>query len=321
MAGTTGPEPGAGGGEEVFERHRRLLFAVAYDMLGSVHDAEDCVQEAWLGWHRADRAAVGEPRAYLVRAVTNRALNKVRSAKARRETYIGPWLPEPLGAAPDAAERAEKAEEVSYALLVVLETLGPVERAVFVLREVFGLPHAEIAAAVDRSEQAVRQIARRARAHVKERRPRFAPDDAERRRLTERFLAASLQGDVAGLKALLAEDAQLVTDGGGKRRAALRPIFGAAKCARFLASLGPGYTDHRLEEVVVGGEPAGLLLGPDGSVEAMVTAEVADGLITRMLVLRNPDKLGGFHAAAAGRGMRRVLNGGNTQPDSNLGKR
>src|SRR5690606_6661681 len=292
-----------------------------YDMLGSVHDAEDCVQEAWLGWHRADRAAVGEPRAYLVRAVTNRALNKVRSAKARRETYIGPWLPEPLGAAPDAAERAEKAEEVSYALLVVLETLGPVERAVFVLREVFGLPHAEIAAAVDRSEQAVRQIARRARAHVKERRPRFAPDDAERRRLTERFLAASLQGDVAGLKALLAEDAQLVTDGGGKRRAALRPIFGAAKCARFLASLGPGYTDHRLEEVVVGGEPAGLLLGPDGSVEAMVTAEVADGLITRMLVLRNPDKFGGFHAAAAGRGMRRVLNGGNTQPDSNLGKR
>ncbi|GAA1079969.1 RNA polymerase sigma-70 factor [Nocardiopsis composta] len=305
----------------MFERHRRLLFAVAYDMLGSVHDAEDCVQEAWLGWHRADRAAVGEPRAYLVRAVTNRALNKVRSAKARRETYIGPWLPEPLGAAPDAAERAEKAEEVSYALLVVLETLGPVERAVFVLREVFGLPHAEIAAAVDRSEQAVRQIARRARAHVKERRPRFAPDDAERRPLTERFLAASLQGDVAGLKALLAEDAQLVTDGGGKRRAALRPIFGAAKCARFLASLGPGYTDHRLEEVVVGGEPAGLLLGPDGSVEAMVTAEVADGLITRMLVLRNPDKLGGFHAAAAGRGMRRVLNGGNTQPDSNLGKR
>ncbi|WP_017592779.1 RNA polymerase sigma-70 factor [Nocardiopsis potens] len=302
MAGTAGPEAGADSGEEVFERHRRLLFAVAYDMLGSVHDAEDCVQEAWLGWHRADRAAVGEPRAYLVRAVTNRALNKVRSAKARRETYIGPWLPEPLGAAPDAAERAERAEEVSYALLVVLETLGPVERAVFVLREVFGFPHAEIAAAVDRSEQAVRQIAHRARAHVRERRPRYAPDDAERRRLTERFLAASLQGDVAGLKALLAEDVRLVSDGGGKRKAALRPILGADKCARFLAAIGPGYSGFRLEEAVVGGEPAGLLRGSDGEVDAMLAMEVSDGLITRVLVLRNPDKLGGFRTSAAGPG-------------------
>lgn len=285
---------GAEGREREFTRHRGLLFGVAYDMLGSVHDAEDCVQETWISWDRRDRSDVADPRAYLVRSVTNTALNRLRSARARREAYVGPWLPEPVATAPDAAEEVERAEEVSYALLVVLETLGPVERAVFVLREVFGLPYAEIGAAVGREEPAVRQIAHRARTHVRERRPRYTADEAERRRLTERFLAASAVGDVEALKDLLAEDALLVTDGGGRVRAALNPIRGAAKCARFLAALGPRYPGVAAEEVEVNGGPAMVLRAPDGDVVGLFVAEISQGRFTSILVQRNPEKLRAF---------------------------
>ena len=295
--------PAQGGAAErsrVFEDHRSLLFAVAYDMLGSVHDAEDCVQETWLGWDRADRSGVAEPKAYLVRSVANRALNKVRSAAARRESYVGPWLPEPRSDEPDAAETAERAEEVSYALLVVLETLGPVERAVFVLREVFGLPFDEIAGIVDRSTAAVRQTAVRARRRVRERRPRHRPDRAEWRRLTEQFLAASARGDVAGLTALLSDGARVVTDGGGKRQAALRPITGAAKVARFIAGIAAEAgllhesAFEAAEEAEIGGEPVILLRDAGGRVHSLCSVEVADGRITEIFVVRNPDKLVGF---------------------------
>ena len=303
------PDTGVRGGsdrEREFTRHRRLLFGVAYDMLGSVHDAEDCVQETWISWDRRDRSDVADPRAYLVRSVTNTALNRLRSARARRETYVGPWLPEPVATAPDAAEEVERADEVSYAMLVVLETLGPVERAVFVLREVFGLPYAEIGAAVGREEPTVRQIAHRARVHVRERRPRFTADEAERRRLTERFLAAAAVGDVDALKDMLAEDAQLVTDGGGRVRAALNPIHGAAKCARFLAALGPKYPGLVAEDVEVNGGPAVVMRMPDGDVVGVFVAEISQGRFTNILVQRNPEKLRAFalggDAGGAGEG-------------------
>ncbi|WP_017541826.1 RNA polymerase sigma-70 factor [Nocardiopsis halophila] len=309
-----GPDAGSAEREEVFERHRRLLFGVAYDMLGSVHDAEDCVQETWIAWDRRDRSDVAEPRAYLVRSVSNTALNRLRAARARREAYVGPWLPEPVDTAPDAAQEVERADEVSYAMLVVLETLGPVERAVFVLREVFGLPYAEIGEAVEREEAAVRQIAHRARDRVRRRRPRFTADEAERRRLTRRFLEASAVGDVGALKEMLAEDAQLVTDGGGKVRAALHPIHGAEKCARFMAALGPKYPGIRAEEVAVNGEAGVLLSMPDGALVGLVVVEVFQGRFTSLLIQRNPDKLRAF-AAASGRASR----GGEGEASDTLG--
>jgi RNA polymerase sigma-70 factor (ECF subfamily) len=210
---------------EVFEAHRGLMFAIAYRMLGTIADAEDAVQDAWLRWSAASRADVADPRAYLARIVTNTALNRLRSAGSRREACVGPWLPEPLltEAGPDAAERAELAESVSVAMLVVLESLTPEERAVFVLREVFGFEHAEIGAALGRSAPAVRQLAHRAREHVQARRPRFDVDWNQQREVTERFLAAAAGGDIEGLMTVLAPDVTLLTDGGGKTRAALAP--------------------------------------------------------------------------------------------------
>ncbi|WP_199493363.1 RNA polymerase sigma-70 factor [Marinitenerispora sediminis] len=286
----------AAGATAAFEAHRRLLFGVAYDMLGSVADAEDCVQETWIRWARADRSNIREPRGYLVRVVANVALDRLRDARARRESYVGPWLPEPLLTAPDAAERVERAEAVSYALLVVLETLGPVERAVFVLREVFGLPYAEIAEILGRSAAGVRQVAHRAREHVRARRPRFSADPAGQRRLTERFLAACRDGDVAGLTELLAEDVVVVTDGGGRARAALRPVAGLDRAVRFLAGLGAMYAGARAEVASLNGGP-GLVLYPGGAPAvsgvplAAAVVEAAGGRITRVLVVRNPDKL------------------------------
>ncbi len=201
---------------DVFLEHRRLLFSTAYQLLGSVADAEDVVQDAWLKWSAVDHDAVERPKAYLVRTVTNLSLNRLTSARAVRETYVGPWLPEPLLTAADAAEEAEMADTVSTAMLVVLETLGPVERAVFVLREVFGYSHAEIGAIVERPEATVRQIARRSRNHVQSRRPRYDADDATRRDVTDRFLSAARGGDVNALMEVLAEGVTLWNDGGGK---------------------------------------------------------------------------------------------------------
>jgi RNA polymerase sigma-70 factor (ECF subfamily) len=288
---------------EVFEAHRDLMFAVAYRMLGTITDAEDAVQDAWLRWSAAPRADVADPRAYLARVVTNTALNRLRSVRSRREAYIGPWLPEPLltETSPDAAERAELTESVSMAMLVVLESLTPDERAVFVLREVFGFDHAEIAAALGRSAPAVRQLAHRAREHVQARRPRFDVDWNQQREVTERFLAAAAGGDIDGLMTVLAPDVTVLTDGGGKARAALRPITGAAKAARFLAAIasrpymGVSIADMTPEPAEINGSP-GTLIMAGGRVIAALTLTVSGGRITAVQLLANPDKLAALTA-------------------------
>jgi RNA polymerase sigma-70 factor (TIGR02957 family) len=283
---------------EVFEAHRDLMFAVAYRMLGSVADAEDAVQDAWLRWSAEPRSGVESPRAYLARVVTNTALNRLRSVRSRREAYIGPWLPEPLltQAGPDATERAELAESVSVAMLVVLESLSPDERAVFVLREVFGFSHEEIAAALSRSAPSVRQLAHRAREHVQARRPRFDVDWDQQREVTERFLAAAAGGDFGGLMAVLAQDVTLLSDGGGKTRAALRPITGAAKVARFFVGisarpyLGMEIASMTATLAEINGAPGTLVTAGTQPVAALTLA-VSDGRITAIQLLTNPDKL------------------------------
>jgi RNA polymerase sigma-70 factor (ECF subfamily) len=289
-----------------FDRHRRLLFTVAYQMLGSVADAEDVVQDAWLRWSAADRSDVVDERAYLVQITTRLALDRLGSARARRESYVGPWLPEPLltgGApvasappAPEPDEAAELGERVSLALLVVLETLSPAERAVFVLREVFGMPVGEVAGVLDRSEAAVRQMAHRAREHVQARQPRFDADRHVQLEVTERFFAAVAGGDMEALLAALAPDVVLVSDGGGKTRAALRPITGADKVARWLvgvAKQGADIPGLRIEVADVNGAPA--LVGWVGSEPfGSISLTLADGRIGQVLVVVNPDKLAGL---------------------------
>ncbi|MFF5637998.1 RNA polymerase sigma factor SigJ [Streptomyces sp. NPDC012825] len=284
---------------ELFERHRPMLLGVAYRMLGRAADAEDVVQEAWLRWTAEDRTAVREPRAFLVRITTRLAIDRLRLAHTRRETYVGPWLPEPVvtdfgPAAPDTAERALLADSVSLAVLVVLESLSPLERAVFVLREAFGFPYGEIATALDRSEAAVRQLAGRARRHVDEGRPRYDVDPAERRDLTERFLAAAAGGDLGELLALLAPDVRLVGDSGGKSKAPLRVIETAAKVGRFLNAVAREADflyEHRLVEV--NGAPA-LVSFADGHVDTVIQIEVRDGHVQTLHIIRNPDKFHGL---------------------------
>jgi RNA polymerase sigma-70 factor (ECF subfamily) len=279
-------------------------------MLGQVADAEDVVQEAWLRWARAAPAGVQDARAYLVQVTTRLALDRLRRLKARREAYVGPWLPEPLLAGPrdpgegDPAADAERAESVSLALLVVLETLSPLERAVFVLREAFGLSHAEVATALGRSEAAVRQLARRARDHVRARRPRFDADPDTRRRVTERFLAASTGGDLPALLAVLAPDVTLVGDGGGRARAPRRPAHGAESVARLvLAASTPALFELFLRSV--GADPAaerdvrvgqvnggpGIVIAVGGRPVTVLVLDVVDGAVQRIYLVANPDKL------------------------------
>ena len=288
--------------QQVFEANRELLFAVAYRMLGTVADAEDTVQDAWLRWSAAPRCDIAEPRAYLARTVTNIALNRLRSARARREAYVGSWLPEPLlTSGPDAADRAELAESVSLAMLVVLESLTPEERAVFVLHEVFGFPHAEIAAAIGRSDASVRQLMHRAREHVQARRPRFDVDAGQQREVTQRFLAAAAGGDIDQLMAVLAPDVTLIPDGGGKAQAPRRPITGAAKVARFLAAIsgrpymGIDPSDMTLELAEINGA-LGALITAGGKPITAVTTVVAGAQITAIQLVTNPDKLRGITA-------------------------
>jgi len=289
--------------EEVFEDHRGLLFSVAYRMLGTVADAEDIVQDAWLRWSAADRESVEDPKAYLVRVVTNTAIDRLRSARTRRESYVGAWLPEPMLTTPDVAEDVERAESVSLAVLVVLETLSPLERAVFVLREVFGFSHAEVAATLDRSEASVRQVAHRARRHVDERRPRFTADRAEQRRVTEEFLSATVGGDIDRLLEVLAPDVVLVSDGGGKRQANRKPIEGALRVARFVASVGRRpydgveIEDMEIEIADVNGVPSVVVHG-GGEVLSTISATVRDGRIHAIHLVANPDKL---HTVTEGR--------------------
>ncbi|WP_265522112.1 RNA polymerase sigma-70 factor [Oerskovia flava] len=281
-----------------FVEHRRLLFTVAYEMLGSAQDAEDVVQEVWLRWSAADRDDVRDARAYLVRVTTRLALNRLRTLRSRRETYVGPWLPDPMLTAPDAAAPLEQAEDVSIALLVVLETLSPTERAVFVLHEVFGVGYAEIADTLDRRVDGVRQIAHRAREHVRARRPRFAPADVEPEEVTRRFLEACVTGDVGTLVEVLAPDVVFVSDGGGKAKAALRPISGADKVSRALVGFAakPETTALRFEPTGINGELGGVWW--DGDRVVMGAAMVLDGdRIARVYVFRNPDRLAGLRRA------------------------
>ncbi|MCF6525268.1 RNA polymerase sigma-70 factor [Streptomyces sp. JJ36] len=293
-----GPVPGRDDRDQrVFDAHRTLLFSVAYRILGSAADAEDAVQDAWLDWSAADRTRVADPKAYLARIVTHQALRRLRSASRRRETYVGPWLPEPLLTSGDTADDVTGAESVSMAMLVVLETLSPLERAVFVLREVFAFSHAEIAEAVERSESAVRQAAHRAREHVRARRPRFTADRSRQREVTERFLAAATGGDLNTLMELLAPDVTLWTDGGGKVRQARRPVTGAETVAGWFAAIrGVTYEGVepgalRTELVELNGGPGLVFRAPD-RVLATVTFDFgADGRITAVHNVANPDKL------------------------------
>jgi RNA polymerase sigma-70 factor (ECF subfamily) len=280
--------------DDPFVDHRSLLFTVAYGMLGSAADAEDVVQETWLRWADigdAGRDDVRDPRAYLVQMVTRQALNRLRTLARQREDYVGEWLPEPLLTSPDVAEDVELAESVSIAMLTVLETLGPAERAVFVLHEVFDVPYDQIAEAVGKSSEAVRQIAHRARRHVSSRRPRMEVSRTEQQRVVERFLATLTTGDVQGLMDVLAPDVVLVADGGGLAPAVRHPIEGMERVAAFLS---------RFSQVAPGAEVATLLINgavaaridPAGKFNTALTFVVEDGRIARIYVIRNPHKLG-----------------------------
>ena len=296
---------------DVFEEHRRLLTGVAYRVLGSVDDAEDVVQEAWLRWSKVDSATVQEPRAFLATTVTRLAIDRLRQARVHREVYPGTWLPEPVSGLANGEERAALADSVDLALLVVLETLSPLERAVFVLHEAFELPFVEIGEIIGRAEPATRQLAKRAREHVQTRRPRYAVDRAGRREMTERFLAASVGGDLDSLTSMLARDVALVADGGGKARAPLRAIHGADKVARwlvaittpertalFLESIGlPTDSELSFGMVEVNAAPAAVIYA-DGRPINVVTTVVEDGLIKEIYLVANPDKLGHVHPAA-----------------------
>ncbi|WP_190078112.1 RNA polymerase sigma-70 factor [Streptomyces daghestanicus] len=276
---------------EAFVAHRNLLFTVAYELLGSAADAEDVLQETWLRWAGVDLGAVRDRRAYLVRIATRQALGRLRALGRRRESYVGSWLPEPLLTAPDVAEDVELAESVSMAMLLVLETLAPTERAVFVLREVFGLGHDEIAEAVGKSPAGVRQIAHRARAHVAARRPRAAVSAADTRSALDAFRRAVETGDLQGLLDVLAPDVVLLGDGGGVKQAVLRPVEGAGKVARLLiAGMGRLTSSVALRPAVVNGWPA-LVVRLDGELDTVVAAHVEDGLITGLYTVRNPEKL------------------------------
>jgi RNA polymerase sigma-70 factor (TIGR02957 family) len=283
--------------EDAFALHRSLLFTVAYEMLGSASDAEDVVQETWLRWADVDHAEVRDPRAYLVRIVTRQALNRLRSLARRREDYIGEWLPEPLLTSPDVAADIELAESLSIAMLTVLETLGPTERAVFVLREVFDTPYEEIAEAVGKSPAAVRQIAHRARDHVAARRPRVPVSSTEQQEAVDRFLAAIRHGDLRGLLDVLAPDVVVVADGGGLVNAFRRPIKGAERVAGLLIS-GLRSVDFEATLVWLNGSPA-IRLDIGGEIDTAVSLTVENGRITRVYAIRNPHKLAGLDGVAA----------------------
>jgi RNA polymerase sigma-70 factor (ECF subfamily) len=295
---------------EVFEEHRSLLNGVAYRILGTAADAEDVVQEAWLRWDRVAGDEVDNPRAYLVTVVSRLAIDRLRKASSQRESYVGEWLPEPVSDLPDAAERAELADSVEFALMVVLETLSPLERAVFVLHEAFQLPYAQIAQVIGRSEEATRQLARRARDHVRERRPRFEADQAKRRRMTERFLQACLEGDLDGLKGMLADDATMVSDSGGKARAPLRVLHSSNKVGRFLVSISQernvtrflksvgleDAADLSMEVMEVNGGPAAVVSAA-GTPLLLLALDVFEDRVQHVYLLVNPDKMSRLRVA------------------------
>jgi RNA polymerase sigma-70 factor (TIGR02957 family) len=283
--------------QQTFADHRKLLFSIAYRIMGSAADAEDVVQDAWFKWSADDRSQVSDPKAYLARIVSNLSIERLRSTRRQRETYVGPWLPEPILTETDTADDMAAADSVSMAMLVVLETLSPIERAVFVLKEVFDFSYAEIAEAVERSESAVRQAGHRAREHVQARRPRFEADRVKKREATERFFAATTGGDINQLMELLAPEVTLWTDGGGKVRQAIRPIVGAENVARWIAGTirrpyeGVEIADMTAELVEINGGP-GIVMSGAGRVIATITVDLdADGRIATVHNVANPDKL------------------------------
>jgi len=278
--------------DDPFVAHRGLLFTVAYELLGSAADAEDVLQESWLRWAAVDHAEVRDARAYLVRIVTRQSLNHLRSVARRREDYVGEWLPEPLLTSPDVAEDVELADSLSIAMLTVLETLGPTERAVFVLREVFDVPYDEIADAVGKTPAAVRQIAHRAKSHVSARRPRVRVVRSVHEEVVERLVAALNTGDLQALMDILAPDVVSVADSGGKvRGAARRPIVGGTRLARYLVG-GLSKVQGALvaSATWVNGEPA-IRMELDGQLVGVVSVSVEDGRVTRVYSIANPDKL------------------------------
>jgi RNA polymerase sigma-70 factor (TIGR02957 family) len=290
ITGAAGPPAGGGRMDcatEAFAAHRNLLFTVAYEMLGSAADAEDVLQETWLRWAGVDLGTVRDQRAYLVRITTRQALSRLRTLRRRKESYVGPWLPEPLLTAPDVAEDVELADSVSMAMLLVLETLTPAERAVFVLREVFDLAYDEIAEAVSKSPAAVRQIAHRARAHVAARRPHAVVSPAQTRDALEAFQRAVETGDLQSLLDTLAPDVVFLSDGGGVAQAALAPVAGADTVARILGRIGAAAS---LQPAQVNGYPA-LIIRLNGEIDTVIAVRIDDGLITGLYAVRNPEKL------------------------------
>ncbi|GIE98731.1 RNA polymerase sigma-70 factor [Paractinoplanes rishiriensis] len=276
---------------DAFVTHRNLLFTVAYEMLGSAADAEDVLQETWLRWAEVDLGQVRDERAYLVRITTRQALNRLRTAARRRESYVGSWLPEPLLTAPDVADDVELAESLSMALMLVLETLSPTERAVFVLRESFDVSYDEIADALGKTPAAVRQIAQRARRHVAARRPRSVVSADECRAALSSFRHALLTGDLQGVLDVLAPDVVLIADGGGLRQAVQRPMVGADRVARFMAGgLGKVVGTLSVTLTLVNGNPA-LAVRIDEAFDGVLAARVEAGRITGLYYVRNPEKL------------------------------
>jgi RNA polymerase sigma-70 factor (TIGR02957 family) len=275
---------------EAFVTHRDLLFTLAYEILGSATDAEDVLQETWLLWAGVDLGMVLNQRAYLIRIVTRQALKRLRTLDRRKESYVGTWLPEPLLTTPDVAEDVELAESVSMAMLLVLETLRPTERAVFVLREVFDLDYDEIADAVDKTPAAVRQIAHRAREHVSARRPRGSVSPAETRAALQAFQRAVETGELQSLLDVLAPDVVVMSDGGGVKRALPRPVEGVEEVARLLA-LGWWKGEERSTELVqINGGP-GLLVRLGGEIDGVLAVHVEDGFVAGVYHVRNPEKL------------------------------
>ncbi|MGC4992599.1 RNA polymerase sigma-70 factor [Nocardia salmonicida] len=275
---------------DTFTTFRPLLFTIAYEILGCAADAEDVLQDSYLRWREATE--VTHPRAYLVQIVTRQSINHLRSVRRRREDYVGTWLPEPIRTTPDAGHDVLLAESVSMAMLLVLETLGPTERAVFVLSEVFGHSHREIADMIDKSDTAVRQIAHRARAHVAARRRRFRPDSDTSRAVIGRFLLAAHTGDVGALLEVLAPDVVEISDGGGRVSAARRPIIGAESVARFMIGLAQNsMAGATVEFGSFNAQPAVLVRSTDGDLDTVLVVEMIDDLITGLYAVRNPDKL------------------------------
>lgn len=277
-----------------FEEHRRFLLSLAYRMLGSLSEAEEAVQDCYLRWHQTDRAAVTNARAFLAKTVTRLCIDRLKSARARRETYVGSWLPEPVleAEALSAETASEYADDLSVGLMLALERLSPLERAAFLLHDIFDVDFPEVARLIDRNEAACRQLAARARTHVREARPRFPVMPEAGADIAAAFAAAVRSGDVGALARLLAEDAVLHSDGGGRKAAAINPIFGRDRIARFFAGVARKFAEPMVASRItsINGLPGEVATFSDGSVQTMAL-EIVDGQIVALYVVRNPDKL------------------------------